>query len=171
MKKTAKKTPPEEKRGDLPDSPQDRERMQPEETILDLPEVKDIPGQENIHVPSMGELADTTISSDDEEGKALLNDEEDEEDEVMVTLYDANVTKDETELLANAADTMPTEDQMALQQAQLDKEDSDGESLNESVDLSGSDLDVPGSEEDDANEEIGEEDEENNSYSLSDDRD
>lgn len=168
MKRTAKKTPPEDKRGDLPDSPHDRQRMQPEETILDLPDVKDIPGQEHINVPPIGEMADTTISSDDEEGKGLLDVEE---DEVMATLYDANVTKDETELLANAADTMPTDDQMALQQAQLDQEDSDGESLNESSDLSGSDLDVPGSEDDDANEEIGEEDEENNPYSLSDDRD
>lgn len=34
------------------------------------------------------------------------------------------------------------------------------------VDFSGKDLDVPGSELDDANEEIGSEDEENNSYSL-----
>ncbi|MEO6327968.1 MAG: hypothetical protein ABIO55_03510 [Ginsengibacter sp.] len=32
----------------------------------------------------------------------------------------------------------------------------------------GADLDVPGAEDDDANEEIGEEDEENNGYSLSD---
>ena len=168
MKRTAKKTPPQENRGDLPDSPHDRERMQPEETFLDLPDVKDIPGQEHINVPPIGELADTTISSDDEEGNELLNVEG---DEVLATSYDANVTKAETELLANAADTMPTEDQMALQQAQLDQEDSEGESLNETVDLSGSDLDVPGSEEDDANEEIGEEDEENNPYSLSDDRD
>ena len=38
-------------------------------------------------------------------------------------------------------------------------------------DRSGDDLDVPGSEEDDANEEIGEEDEENNSYSLPDPED
>ena len=168
MKRAAKKPPPEEKRGDLPDSPHDRERMQPEETILDLPDVKDIPGQEHINVPPIGEMADTTISSDDEEGKGLLDVEG---GEVLETSYDANVTKDETELLANAADTMPTKDQMALQQAQLDQEDNDGEGLNESVDLSGSDLDVPGSEDDDANEEIGEEDEENNPYSLSDDRD
>ncbi len=33
-------------------------------------------------------------------------------------------------------------------------------------DMSGSDLDIPGSELDDSNEEIGEEDEENNYYSL-----
>ena len=168
MKRSTKKPPPEEKRSDLPDSPHDRERMQPEETNLDLPEVKDILGQEHIHVLPLGELRDTTISSDDEEGKGLFNEED---DELISTESGTNVTKDETELLANAADTMPTEDQMALQNAQLDQEDSDGEALNESVDLSGSDLDVPGSEDDDANEEIGEEDEENNSYSLSDDRD
>lgn len=168
MKRSAKKPPPEEKRGDLPDSPHDRERMQPEETNFDLPEVKDISGQEHIHVPPIREMRDTTISSDDEEGKGLFNEED---DEIISTEAGTNVTKDESELLANAADTMPTEDQMALEQAQLDQEDSDGEALNESVDLSGSDLDVPGSEDDDANEEIGEEDEENNPYSLSDDRD
>ena len=39
-------------------------------------------------------------------------------------------------------------------------------SLNESEDVSGNDLDVPGSELDDEQEEIGSEDEENNYYSL-----
>jgi hypothetical protein len=38
------------------------------------------------------------------------------------------------------------------------------------VDFTGSDLDVPGSEDDDAQEQIGSEDEENNSYSLGSDR-
>ena len=41
--------------------------------------------------------------------------------------------------------------------------------MNEKVfdeDMSGSDLDIPGGELDDLNEEIGEEDEENNYYSL-----
>ncbi len=60
---------------DLPDSPHDEERMKPEEVILDLPDVKDIPGQEHIHVPSLGMLADTTISSDDEEGIGLFGDD------------------------------------------------------------------------------------------------
>jgi len=52
---------------DLTDSPSDIERLKPEETIIDLPDVSDIPGQEHVHVPPIGELADTTISSDDEE--------------------------------------------------------------------------------------------------------
>lgn len=59
--------------GDLPDSPSDMEKLQPEETYIDLPDVSDIPGQEFVHVPPMGELGDTTISSDDEEGKRVFD--------------------------------------------------------------------------------------------------
>jgi hypothetical protein len=40
--------------------------------------------------------------------------------------------------------------------------------LNERVDRTGSELDVPGTESDDNNEKIGEEDEENNLYSFRD---
>jgi hypothetical protein len=64
---------------------------------------------------------------------------------------------------------MPTEDDMNLRKATLDDTDEEGTPLNEGSfkrDTSGSDLDVPGSEDDDADEEIGEEDEENNPYSL-----
>ncbi len=39
---------------DLPDSPHDAERLKPEETIIELPDVKDIPGQEFVHVPPLG---------------------------------------------------------------------------------------------------------------------
>jgi hypothetical protein len=81
---------------------------------------------------------------------------------------DTNVDKVEVDMLANAADTMVTPDQVNLDHAQVDKTDDEGEPLNETVNLSGDDLDVPGSEDDDDNEEIGEEDEENNSYSLPD---
>jgi hypothetical protein len=52
---------------DLTDSSSDQERLKPEVTSINLPDVDDIPGQENIHVPPLGELADTTVSSDDEE--------------------------------------------------------------------------------------------------------
>ncbi len=60
--------------GDLHDSKRDQERLKPDETTIDLPDVKDIPGQEFIHPPALGELADTTISSADEEGEGLFND-------------------------------------------------------------------------------------------------
>jgi len=56
---------------DIQDSKSDEERLKPEVTTIELPDVKDIPGQEHVHPPSLGELADTTISSDDEED--LLN--------------------------------------------------------------------------------------------------
>jgi hypothetical protein len=63
---------------DLPDSPGDEEKLQAEETYIDLPDVKDIPGQEFVHVPPPGEMADTTIASDDEEGKDVFDKEQEE---------------------------------------------------------------------------------------------
>lgn len=60
--------------GDLQDPPRDQERLQPEEVVIDLPDVSDIPGQEFVHPPALGELADTTIASDDEEGVGLFDD-------------------------------------------------------------------------------------------------
>ena len=38
---------------DLPDSPRDKEELKSEETTIDLPDVKDIPGQEFIHPPNL----------------------------------------------------------------------------------------------------------------------
>ena len=72
---------------DLTDSPSDQERLQPEKTTIDLPDVSDIPGQEHVHVPPIGELADTTISSDDEEdilnGDSLDNADPAEDDSTV----------------------------------------------------------------------------------------
>jgi hypothetical protein len=47
-----------------------------------------------------------------------------------------------------------------------DSQDAEGDELNEKFNLSGSDLDTAIVDEDDADENIGEEDEENNPYSL-----
>jgi hypothetical protein len=58
---------------DLQDSPQDREKLEPEETFINLPDVKDIPGQEFVNAPPAGMLGDTTISSDDEEGRNVFD--------------------------------------------------------------------------------------------------
>jgi hypothetical protein len=66
---------------------------------------------------------------------------------------------------------MATLDDEQLNTAAPDSTDDDGEKLNESSDMSGRDLDVPGRENDDADEKIGEEDEENNSYSIRDPED
>ncbi|MBA2562595.1 MAG: hypothetical protein H0V14_06710 [Chitinophagaceae bacterium] len=152
---------------DLPDSPQDKEKMKSETVIMDLPEVKDIPGQEFIHVPPLGELADTTISSDDEEGVGILDYEDD--DEEIISNTNVNVTNQEREMLTDEGTAI--KDGGELKQATLDNEDDEGEALNEnSDDVGGAGLDVPGAAEDDANEDIGEEDEENNSYSLGGDK-
>jgi hypothetical protein len=80
---------------------------------------------------------------------------------------DANITPTERELL-NTAGGEQEQDDINAAHAQLDNVDEDGEALNEGIDMSGEDLDVPGSEQDDDDELIGEEDEENNSYSSAD---
>jgi hypothetical protein len=153
---------------DLPDNPQDKEKLKSETTIMDLPDVDDIPGQENVRPAPLGEMADTTISSDDEEGVGVFDDDEDEE---IVMGGGKNVSKEETTALRQADEDMPTRDDENLHNAAMDNVDEDGEPLNEAAfgqDVSGADLDVSGSEADDAMEEIGEEDEENNQYSTPD---
>jgi len=77
----------------------------------------------------------------------------------------------ERDLLDDSMDNSLTEDNINLKRSALDNTDNEGELLNEGSmadDISGEDLDVPGSEDDDENEMIGEEDEENNSYSQAD---
>lgn len=81
---------------------------------------------------------------------------------------DADVTAEDLQMLS-AADQNRDMDDADLEEAKLDETDDDGDPLNEpraAYGQTGADLDVPGSEDDDANENIGEEDEENNYYSL-----
>ncbi|HET6721315.1 MAG TPA: hypothetical protein VFH07_01140 [Chitinophagaceae bacterium] len=148
---------------DLPETENDKKQLEPDEATLDLPEVKDIPGQEHVRPFLPGEMADTTISSADEEANELLDIDED-----ILSDNETNVTIAEKDLLRRSSESMSTADDQQLNYATLDNTDDEGTPLNEKVNLSGSDLDVPGSEEDDANEKIGEEDEENNAYSLRD---
>jgi hypothetical protein len=151
---------------DLPESKRDKELLKPDEATFDLPEVKDIPGQEHVRPLPAREMADTTISSADEEASELLDTDED-----ILIDKDLNVTNTERDLLQRSSESMSTLDDEQLHAAALDSTDDEGEKLNESSDMSGKDLDVPGSEDDNANEEIGEEDEENNSYSIRDPED
>ncbi|HEX6848873.1 MAG TPA: hypothetical protein VF144_17935 [Chitinophagaceae bacterium] len=151
---------------DLPESKRDKELLKPDEATLDLPDVKDIPGQEHVRPLPAGEMADTTISSADEEGSGLLDTDED-----ILLDNNTNVSGSERDLLRRSSESMATLDDEQLNSSDLDSRDDEGSMLNEKSDRSGRDLDVPGSEDDDANEEIGEEDEENNSYSLRDPED
>jgi hypothetical protein len=255
---------------DFPDNQHDLDRMKSETAILDLPEVKDIPGQEHIKVMPFGEIADTTISSADEEGAGILDfdegpvglseedddmgfegdnsvviaaggdedmdededesadiindddpeedygdddfiseddeddfdedagvdpDEEEDDDDLSAAASgksvpgsksqpvsfdesaedresaDAEISEEEISMLETSGPVEAGSDTDNLNRSKLDQEDFDGDKLNETSsteNVSGKDLDVPGSEMDDANEKIGEEDEENNLYSEAD---
>lgn len=93
----------------------------------------------------------------DEEGKAKSEEKlkklnEDLDDQLIVGK--SELTKDDLQALGPIDQSLDEGDDELLRQRKS------------KVDFSGKDLDVPGAELDDANEEIGSEDEENNSYSL-----
>ena len=85
---------------------------------------------------------------------------------------DSFITPAEKAMLDEAMHTDAlSQDEINLKHSSLDNTDEDGDTLNEmsvTDDVTGEDLDIPGSEEDDEDEIIGEEDEENNGYSQAD---
>jgi len=150
---------------DLPDSKDDLDKLQPEETVIDLPDVKDIPGQEFVNAPPLGALGDTTISSADEEGANIFD--EDDED-LRSTGTDSDVNRNERKALEQV-DYMPTADENNLQNARMDNVDFQNEPLNErsfGEERTGRDLDVPGSTDERSTDSLGQGDEENKYYSL-----
>ena len=162
---------PNSRNTDLPDSKEDEEKLKQEIVTMDMPEVQDIPGQENIRVPDMREMQDVTISSADEEAEDLLSEINTGPADPDDTDNRANFTKDRQKALRKAADQPGDEAYKSERTMGLDNTDEDNEELNEKGsgdDRYGEDLDVPGSELDDADEETGEEDEENNQYSRPD---
>lgn len=147
-----------------------------EKNTIDMPEVRDIPGQEHVRPPKLGEMADETASSADEEGNEVLGPLDNGEDNDLRLGGTSNVSREEREDLArmgrDGADDAP------LREGLLDSTDEDGTPLNEKSfgegrndDVSGDDLDVPGADDDNHDEALGEEDEENNDYSISDNND
>jgi hypothetical protein len=125
----------------------------------------EIPGQEGFIPAPLGEIADTAISSADEEGEDIYVNTIVEE---ILESEDSNVSQTEKDDLIKSANDMPGDDEN-LRRAALDNTDDDGAPLNEESfkrNVTGTDLDVPGAQQDDANEKIGEEDEENNEYSI-----
>lgn len=157
---------------DLKDSPRDEERLKPENTIIDMPDVADIPGQENVTVAGLGEMADTTIASADEEADEIWAEDIDTDDDVLMPAdAGSTVSQAEKDTLMRTEMDVPSEDNTNLRHAALDAYDEEGEPLNEAggaTDVSGKDIDTTIVMNDDASEE----DEENNTYSLGgDDRD
>jgi hypothetical protein len=139
------------------------------EKKIQVPEVKDIPGQEHIRPPEMREMQDTTISSDDEEGAGLVESLNGGTPNGELGMDNSSNVSDEEAHLLDKTDRANTDESRDIESLKL--ENSDGaDPLNEESDLSdmGADLDVPGAELDDENEDIGSEDEENNAYSRPD---
>lgn len=151
---------------DLPDSKEDQQKLQPEEIFIDLPDVKDIPGQEFVNAPPVGSLGDTTISSADEEGVNVFD--KDEEEDLRRTGDGSDVSRNERETLERI-DYMPTTDEDNLQNAHMDNVDFQNEPLNErgfGEERSGRDLDIPGNTDETNSDALGQGDEENKHYSL-----
>ena len=157
--------PKKDELSDQIDSQHDREELEKDTVNVTIPNVNEIPGQEDFVPAPLGELADTTISSADEEGDNIYEENIDEE---ILESENSNVSQTEKDDLRKSANDMPGDDQN-LRRAALDNTDDDGAPLNEESfkkNVTGTDLDVPGAQQDDANEKIGEEDEENNEYSI-----
>jgi len=156
---------------DLPDSERDKAELEPEEIIMDLPDVKDIPGQEFVHVPPLGELADITIASADEEGANIIGLNDDDGDAEDDTSGGGNnISRDERRTLADD-NYMPTRDENNLRKARMDDVDFDGEPLNQGsfgTVQTDKDLDIPGSGNDSRIDSIAQGDEENKGYSVDD---
>lgn len=153
--------------GDLPTSPEDNEKLETDETYINLPDVKDIPGQEFVHVPRGGEMADTTASSADEEGNRVFGD--DNEDLIQGA---PNVGSEERQALDDVT-YMPTRDADRLREARMDDRDFQGEKLNEEsfgvdqmLDPAGLDTDTAPLETETTS--LGQGDEENQEFTQSD---
>ncbi len=86
-----------------------------------------------------------------------------------ITGEDGDISPEEMALLDDSLENSISVDNNNLRRSALDTTDEDGDLINESsFDLTGDDLDIPGSELDDMAEETGAEDEENNGYSSAD---
>ena len=118
---------------DLTDPEKDQQKLKGDQGTMDLPELKDIPGQENINPSSLVPPGDTTISSADEEGDKIFGDQDD----------DARITSRENGLL-NQSFNPPYDADLPVGLVSLDDRDAEGDRLEESgpeQDLFGEDLD------------------------------
>lgn len=168
MKKDNEKQVPRNELSDEIDSPEDRKKMQADVNEVTLPDEEEIAGQEQTHPAASEGAHDAILSEDREAGESMLSDGPDQQ----AASQESDVGEEEKRLLATAATDSPGDDQ-SLRDAALDSTDEDGTPLNEDSfdkNISPSDLDVPGAGLDDDEEQLGEEDEENNEYSLGGDR-
>jgi hypothetical protein len=128
---------------DIQDSPEDQEKLKPDQATLNLPEIKDIPGAGRSVKNASLLPGDTTISSSDEEADDLLDDDDDEMTEENNMRDESNVSPTEKKLLRDSLDPSYDTD-LPIHSISLDRKDNDGVLLNESGmdrDLFGEDLD------------------------------
>ena len=160
--------PAPNKLSDKIDSKEDRKSMESEITEknkIKLPKLEERRELEHVIPPSDRKKADMTRPLAAEKGNELFK------DDLRTAIKndpESNVSSQEREDLRRAANDMPGDDEV-LREAALDSTDDDGTPLNVGSfdkNISASDLDVPGADLDDADENIGSEDEENNEYSL-----
>lgn len=129
---------------DLTDPEKDQQKLKGDQATMDLPELKDIPGQGNINPSSLVPPGDTTSSSADEEGDNVLGSNDDE----------ARITSPENDLL-NQYFNPPYDADLPVGEISLDDRDAEGARLEESgpgQDLFGEDLDDDLVEEDEESE-------------------
>ena len=122
--------------GDIHDSARDERELQGDQGTLDLPEVKDIPGQENFKPAPVGSLGGETFSSADEEGDDVLGDD-------LELGGKNNVSSTEKKVLSKTFDPSYDTDE-PIHALALDSKDADGDLLEEKgldSDLFGEDLD------------------------------
>jgi hypothetical protein len=146
------------------------ELTQDDGAYIEIPDVSDIPGQENIvNAGVPGAMSDTTIASDDEEGIREGKDIFEEDDDTKIVMgTEADVTPEDLALLGDPDKDMDLNEDELVRKEGLDDTDLDGDPLNEAAvdeDSTGYDLDVPEEDEDDPKKAI-DDDEENDYYSL-----
>jgi hypothetical protein len=136
---------------------------------IEIPDVSDIPGQENIvNAGVPGAMSDTTISSDDEEGIRNGKDILGEDDDTKIVMgTEADVTAEDLAMLGDPDQDMDMNEDELVRKEGLDDTDFDGDPLNEAaVDegSTGNDLDTPEEESEEGQNYV--DDEENDYYSL-----
>lgn len=148
-----------------------KNRQTPDNPNTDLPGYPHYPPQDDIMNPQHGfkkinadeELANSKKISGrivGENKSENANQEQEENDDIKIIRgTEADVTKEDLELLGSRdSDQDMGDDELVHANARVDDVPEEG------------DLDVPGADLDDSDEELGEEDEENNYYSLGGDR-
>jgi hypothetical protein len=146
------------------------EKLKQDGSYIVIPDVSDIPGQENIvNAGVPGEMGDTTIASDDEEGIRGDTDILEEDDDVKIVMgTEADVTAEDIVILGDPDKDMDMNEDELIRKEGLDDTDTDGDPLNEAAvdeDSTGDDLDMP-TDDDDNPRNSKEDDEENDYYSL-----